>query len=233
MKRNRILDIIYPRRCPMCDGILLPEEPWICEKCVEKLHPITENRCVICGKPVPEQEERCRDCQKREHYFDRARAPYGYHGQMEQSLMRFKYGGRMEYAGFYAHAICRYEIDFIRQIRPEVLIPVPVHPARMRKRGYNQAHLIAKHLSQELQIAEEIHLVKRVRNTKAQKDLNPEERRKNLEHAFALTGKEQPYRTILLVDDIYTTGSTADALAKLLKQHGARQVSIVSAAVVK
>lgn len=115
-----------------------------------------------------------------------------------------------------------------------MLVPVPIHPARRRYRGYNQAEVFAKRLSEEFQIPMDAHLIRRVKRTKPQKELDPAERRKNLENAFALEKPGQmKYRRILLVDDIYTTGSTVDALAALLKKNGAVQVDFLCAAIVK
>ena len=229
-----LLNAVYPRRCPICDGILSSKEPYLCRNCVEKIHPILGARCKKCGKPVKKEEEFCRDCSRTRHSFDRGFAPYGYHGELEASLMRFKYHERQEYAGFYAHASFLYVGQQIRMRNPEVLIPVPIHPARRRYRGYNQAEVFAKKLEEEFQIPMDANLVRRVKRTKRQKELSPAERRKNLEGAFVMKStKKMKYRRILLVDDIYTTGSTVDALAELLKQNGACQVDFLCAAIVK
>ena len=136
---NWLLNAVYPRRCPICDGLLSREELYLCRNCVEKIHLILGARCKKCGKPVGSEEEFCRDCSRTRHSFDRGFAPYGYHGELEASLMRFKYHERQEYAGFYAHAAFFYVGKQIQRRNLEVLVPVPLHPARQRKRGYNQA----------------------------------------------------------------------------------------------
>lgn len=187
-----------------------------------------------CGKPVGSEEEFCRDCSRMRHSFDRGFAPYGYHGELEVSLMRFKYHERQEYAGFYAHAAFFYVGKQIQRRNPEVLVPVPLHPARQRQRGYNQAEVFAEKLAEEMELPMNARLIRRVKKTKRQKELSPAERRKNLEGAFALAKPGQmKYCRILLVDDIYTTGSTVDAIASLLKVNGAEQVDFVCAAIVK
>ena len=91
---NWLLNAVYPRRCPICDGLLSREELYLCRNCVEKIHPILGARCKKCGKPVGSEEEFCRDCSRTRHSFDRGFAPYGYHGELEVSLMRFKYHER-------------------------------------------------------------------------------------------------------------------------------------------
>ena len=131
--------------------------------------------------------------------------------------MRFKYHERQEYAGFYAHAAFFYVGKQIQRRNPEVLVPVPLHPARQRQRGYNQAEYLAEGIARALRA-----------------EVSPAERRKNLEGAFALAKPGQmKYCRILLVDDIFTTGSTVDAIASLLKVNGAEQVDFVCAAIVK
>ena len=150
---NWLLNAVYPRRCPICDGLLSREELYLCRNCVEKIHPILGARCKKCGKPVGSEEEFCRDCSRTRHSFDRGFAPYGYHGELEASLMRFKYHERQEYAGFYAHAAFFYVGKQIQRRNPEVLVPVPLHPARQRQRGYNQAEVFAEKLAEEMELS--------------------------------------------------------------------------------
>ncbi|MCI5649379.1 MAG: ComF family protein [Fusicatenibacter sp.] len=225
---NRILDAVYPRRCPICDGILLREEKWICRGCAGKVLMITGPRCRKCSSPIKDATlEYCHDCAHTSHSYEEGFAAYPYRGFMEKSLMRYKYQGRTEYAGFYARSICLGGASFIRRMKPEVLIPVPLHPARMRKRGYNQAEILAFRLGKELKLPVDVRSVRRVKNTKAQKELGRAERRKNLEHAFCVVPGRIPYRRVLLVDDIYTTGSTVDAIASLLLERGAESVGFL------
>lgn len=143
---------------------------------------------------------------------------------MRQSIARFKYGGRQEYAAFYAEEILLAAAKEIVRWRAEVLVPIPLHPARRRKRGYNQAELLAKELSRRSGIPTEGHLLIRTKNTKAQKELDDRERRANLKHAFSVPKEQIPYKKIILVDDIYTTGSTMDEAASVLRQAGAEMI---------
>ena len=160
---NWLLNAVYPRRCPICDGLLSREELYLCRNCVEKIHPILGARCKKCGKPVGSEEEFCRDCSRTRHSFDRGFAPYGYHGELEASLMRFKYHERQEYAGFYAHAAFFYVGKQIQRRNPEVLVPVPLHPARQRQRGYNQAEGFAEKLAEEMELPMNARLIRRVK----------------------------------------------------------------------
>ena len=233
-RAGNILDWIYPRRCPVCDGILEKKEPYICRKCAGKLKPVEEPRCRKCSKPIRSwTEEYCVECGKGKHAYEKGYAVYPYHGPIQGSLMRFKYAQRQEYAGFYAQAIRIYGGDAIQRMQPEALVPVPIHKKKLRARGYNQAEVLARQLTDQTGIPMDADLVLRKKNTLPQKELDHEERRRNLREAFALKhpDKKLPYKRILLVDDIYTTGSTVDALAALLKQAGAEEVCFVAVAI--
>lgn len=232
---DRMLDWVYPRRCPVCDGILENKEQYLCRNCVRKLKPVVEPRCRKCSRPIHSwTEEYCTECAKGRHFYDRGYAVYPYHGVIQSSLMRFKYSGRQEYAGFYARAMAVYGECEIQRMKAEVLVPVPVHKEKLRTRGYNQAEVLARCLAEETGISVDDSLVLRRKNTLPQKELNPEERRKNLREAFMLKRPERkiPYQRVLLVDDIYTTGSTVDALACLLKSAGVKEVYFVTVAIV-
>lgn len=153
---------------------------------------------------------------------------------MQRSLSSFKYHGRREYAKFYASGIFKEFHGMLSDIRPDILVPVPVHEERLRNRGYNQAHLIAAELSFLSGIPVAPDLLIRCKKTTAQKELGPDMRRKNLSGAFAINDRSLWYnkyiRTALLVDDIYTTGSTADICASVLKSCGIRHVYVVCVA---
>ena len=139
-------------------------------------------------------------------------------------MYRFKYGNRREYAAFYGEMLVRLRGHIILSWKPDVIIPVPLHPARYRKRGYNQAELIARQIGKSLGIhVDEKTLVRSV-NTAPQKELNDKERTKNTKNAFQVTHNIVKYKRVLLVDDIYTTGATLDACSDALTNAGAAQV---------
>lgn len=224
-KISRVLDMLYPRRCPVCDGLLGGKEPLICRKCAAGLQLLEGPVCLRCGKPLERKDqEYCRDCGKKRHSYERGFAPFSYRGMIQESMMRFKYGGRAEYAKFYAAAVMAYGKRLLEYWSPDVMIPVPIHRERLLKRGYNQAEELAVQLSSMSGIPVERRAVLRIKNTKAQKELNDVERKKNLTQAFSIVKGYSPPRRILLVDDIYTTGSTIDTLALLLKKNGAQSV---------
>ena len=180
---------------------------------------------MICGKPL-EQEERelCGDCTRKKHNFVRGVAAFAYTKEIKQSIYRFKYSNRREYAAFYGDMILKLKGQIIRSWQPDVIIPVPLHPARLRKRGFNQAELIAKRLGAGLGIPVDAKILIRTVNTAPQKTLNDKERAQNIKKAFQVTENIVKYRKVLLVDDIYTTGSTLDSCADELMHAGVMQV---------
>ena len=211
-----IVSLMFPPRCPVCDEILKTGE-LICADCRKKTVCIQEPSCKKCGKPLEyERREYCADCVKKQHFFTQGKAVFLYQGGIRQSMYRFKYSNKREYAVFYAKEAVRLHGGWIRGKGIEAIVPVPMYYRKEKVRGYNQAEVFAKALGRELELPVESHMVKRMRNTIPQKKLNDAERKENLKKAFQLVPNIVKYRKILLVDDIYTTGSTMDAVAEVL-----------------
>lgn len=224
-----ILQAVYPRRCPVCDGIVRQRGEKICLECMDRLKLLTPPWCMRCGKKVEEGEEFCRDCRERGHLYERGRALYEYDSAAE-SIYRFKYGGRREYADFYGEQIADYLGDFIREVHPDGFVPIPLHRSRRARRGYNQAGLLAEAVGRRMGVPVYERLLVRVRNTVPQKKLNCPERQNNLKKAFNMPENDVKLKTILVFDDIYTTGATIDEAARALKAAGAERVYFVALA---
>ncbi len=217
--------LLFPRRCPICHEVVEERGELACKVCRTQLSYVRGPFCQSCGKPLlSEEQEYCGDCKRKKHVFRQGRAPFVYDKAMRGSIARFKYGGRKEYAAFYAEEILQNCARTAAFWEAEVLVPIPLHPSRRRKRGYNQAELLAKELSKRSGIPMDSGLLERVKKTRAQKDLNDQERLANLKNAFSIRKGELPYKKIILVDDIYTTGSTMDAAARELVANGAQSV---------
>ncbi len=228
------VQLLFPLRCPVCDEIVTPFGEKICLPCMRKLRYVASPRCLRCGKGLEDGEkEYCHDCSRRMHYFVRGRALYEY-GSVAPSLYRFKYENRREYADFFGEELAAYLGDFIRETGAAGLIPVPIHRSRLRKRGYNQAELLAKALGRYTGLPVYAKLVKRVKNTAPLKLLNPQERQNNLKKAFHIVGNDvklmEKLSSVVLVDDIYTTGSTVDEMASVLLETGVEKVYFVTLA---
>ena len=225
--------MIYPPRCPICHDIVDPDCEMICQDCVKRLPLVVRPRCAKCGKPVAEGEELCSDCQEMVHEYTQGVAVFVYEEIMRKSISYFKYMGRREYGRFYAAAAWKFEKETLKRWNPQVIVPVPVHISRKVQRGYNQAEIIARSLGERVGLPVAADAVIRKAKTKAQKDLSPEERRKNLEKAFTKGKNPFPWKRVLLVDDIYTTGSTADAVSRVLKECGAQEIYLLSVCIGK
>ena len=224
----RLLNLIYPRRCPVCDDIVGGTR-LICEPCRLRLHPVREPFCKKCGKPLSTQEaEYCPDCGRRKHLYTRGRAVFGYDFVLRESSGRFKYENRREYGDFYVREMLGSCKEAVRSWNIDLIIPIPLHRSRRRTRGFNQAELIARKLGKELGIPVSADTLLRSRKTKPQKELNDQERRNNLKNAFKIGKNDLEFKKILLIDDIYTTGSTIDAAASVLLDHGAEKVYFLS-----
>ncbi len=221
--KENLLDLLYPRRCPVCHGIA-PRDRRICGECRKKLPVITSARCRKCGKPVADRQVLCSDCMRVRHLYTQGAGIFRYDDVMRSTVAYFKYKGRQEYGETLGRLMLESSRDLLALWKPDAVIPVPVHAARLAERGYNQAELLAAPLSEGSGIPLVRDLLVREERTKAQKKLGAEDRRRNLSGAFRCArGKAVPGR-VLLIDDIYTTGSTVDACAGTLLKAGAFQV---------
>ena len=227
---NLLLDWIYPRRCVFCDGLLSRKETFLCTSCRRITpKPIREPRCKKCGKQILQAEnEYCYDCLQFGHAFDEGRGLFLYQDPLKGALMRFKFSGRKEYGCYFGRIMQHQSLEFLKRIQPDVIIPVPIHKKKFYVRGYNQAEVLAQEMSRGLSIPVRTDLVLRKKFTKAQKELGKKERKKNLEKAFLVKKEVTAYERVLLIDDIYTTGSTTHAIAKKLKEQGVKKVYFIS-----
>lgn len=146
---------------------------------------------------------------------------------MKQSIYQFKYGNKREYADFYVDKIVEQHGEWIISRKPQVFIPVPLYKLKKRQRGFNQAEILANKLSKAFHIPVESNLVVRCKKTIPQKELSEKERKNNMKNAFKITQSEVKLKRVMLVDDIYTTGSTIDEVAKILKKSGVEEVYFI------
>ncbi len=228
-----ILDMIYPARCPLCGDIVIPKGRLVCKACEEKPSLVTEPRCKKCSKPIElNEKEYCSDCERRSFHYNNGFSVWVYDDVMKQSIANFKYHNKKEYAAYYTSEILRHYGDRIQRLLPDAIVPVPVHISKYIERGYNQADILARGLGKKLQIPVLSDLLLRTKKTLPQKKLNDKERLRNLMEAFQLNDKlvaTYPYKLsrILLVDDIYTTGSTMEACTNVLKSNGIEEVYFI------
>ena len=221
-------ELLFPARCVVCDDLTDQPKEQICNNCKGKIVYIKEPFCMKCGKQLwKDEKEYCRDCEKIHHQFIQGTSLYDY-GSMSDSVFRFKYGQRMEYASFYGKDLYEKKGKWLMSIRPDALVPVPIHASKMRSRGYNQAELIARELSKYSGIPVNTELIRRIKPTKPLKNLSHAERQNNLKRAFKICQNDVKLSTIVIIDDIYTTGSTIDSMASVLKAVGIQKIYFMS-----
>lgn len=235
------LDIIYPGRCPVCDGILnafeirngrLKRGGCVHRDCICNVRYVRGNTCMKCGKPLEKDstDEYCADCKKNRHFFDRGFSVFEYRS-ISGSVYRFKYMGRQEYAYFYAKATRKLLRKKLMHLGIEAIIPVPMFRDKERKRGYNQAAVYARAVSTEFGIPVIENLVARKRDTIPMKELDASGRRNNLKNAFNIEKNDVKFRCVLIIDDIYTTGTTIDEVTRVLKAAGVKRVYFLTLAI--
>lgn len=226
---NYFLDFLFPRRCPVCGQIVMPKGDLICPGCMKKLSWVRRPTCKKCGKEViSDTIEYCYDCTKHKRSFDYGLALINYDDVASRSMAQIKYNNKREYLDFYSEAMFRGLGPRILRMKADAFIPIPVHPSRLKTRGFNQAEELAVRLSAKLGIPVNTTILKRSKKTAPQKSLNPSERLHNLEQAFAVNNLPPGLRSVILIDDIYTTGSTIEACTRALKKAGMEHVYFVT-----
>lgn len=206
----------------------MPKGAMLHPECSKKKDLIQEPVCMKCGMPLTSpEEEYCPVCLcEPDRGWDFGRSLFPYHGALGNALGLVKKEGTREYVRFFAKQMKESRQAFIKRMSPECIVPVPLHPAKQRSRGFNQAELLAEALGEETGLPVRLLLLKQ-KKTKDQKSLGKAQRIKNVKDAFAVDDGEMGSavpKTVLLLDDVFTTGSTLTACADVLKKRGVERV---------
>ena len=225
-----VIDFALPPRCPGC-GTITAEPHRFCLDCWSKLVFLGEPCCAICALPfdyAAAGDPVCAGCLAKRPSFERMRAAVAYGDIPRKVALKLKYGGRPGVAETMARFVARHLLADVA--RDAWLAPVPLHRWRIWKRGYNQAALIASALARRAGLEARLDLIERTRATPPLKAMNPKERRDALRGAFKVAARHRPAlkdRTVILVDDVFTSGATANACAAALKRGGAARVEVL------
>jgi len=215
--------LLFPPHCPFCEKVLDKREGSVCKECIQRLPFVVSPICEKCGKPLQINEGLCEDCSQRTHFFEQGKGVFRYEGEVAESILRFKYHYQKRYAGIYSEWMVRCLGKWIKQKEIDLIIPVPIHQSRLRKRGYNQAAIVAELIAKDLNIEYSSNSVVRRKKTLPQKKLSVFERMENMQNAFYVDEKIIRNKRVLIIDDIYTTGATIDVISLGLKNAGASE----------
>ena len=216
----RSLHALLPPRCLLCaepgaDGLDL------CVACQDSL-PWNRTPCARCGLPLPVAAPACGRCLRRPPPFAATYAPWAYAFPLDRLLPRLKFHGDLAAGALVAGRM----LDALRGVpRPQALVPVPLHHARLRERGYDQALELARPLARGLRVPLRADLLRRPRATTAQSALAAGARRRNVRGAFAVDARDLPAH-VALIDDVLTTGATAGECAQVLLESGVGRVDL-------
>ena len=180
-----------------------------------------------CGKPVLKEQEYCGDCGRQQHFYRQGAAAFTYSDGLKDALYRMKFLNRRDYIDFFVDAMVMALQRKLNYWKPQVILPVPMHWKKKARRGYNQAELLACEISRRTGIPVEKNYIRCIRKNSEQKRLNRKERQKNLKGSFQVCKDLDGITRVLIVDDVYTTGSTMDELASTLKAAGIKEVYFI------
>jgi competence protein ComFC len=231
---SRLLDFVYPAGCQVCQ-LPLTHGRHLCKHCIDQLKLIEPPYCAQCGECYDGQLAGhfvCPNCNALDVSYEFARAALHSEGHARDLIHEFKYLRKIYLADELARLIefAFEDSRFLPYQENGILVPVPLFWRRQRKRQFNQSEQIAKHLSSRTGISYQPALT-RIRNTETQTHFNRAKRLKNLKHAFSINPRHLAHiqdKPIILIDDVFTTGSTADECSRVLLEHGASRVAVLT-----
>ena len=223
------IDLLLPPACVLC-GQLLPTGLAVqsfCHGCLSAMPPLSQGHCSCCAQPFSStaSDHLCGTCLKRPPSFSVVHSAGIYQGRLKEAVHKLKYRNQLTLAQPLGQLLGTRIAAAGNDFAPHCIIPVPLHPRRLRQRGYNQAVEVARPIARQLGIPLETTLLQRIRKTPPQQGLSAIERRSNLRNAFALTARAPALR-ILLVDDVMTTGETVRECCRTLLAGGVDEVQV-------
>lgn len=225
------VDFLLPRLCCGCGERILEHYKLLCPACLKRIPPLLEPICVRCGCPDARLTgpDKCANCPPGKIWFNRARGVVRFGGITQILVHRLKYQARLEFSDTMGRAMLASYCRDGESARADVVVPVPLYSARKRQRGFNQSDLLGKFMARALGIKFAPGALKRTRPTQTQTHLKKGQRRRNVEGAFICRRKKLVAgKRVLLIDDVYTTGSTINECARMLKLAGAESVECMA-----
>jgi len=225
------LSFVYPDVCQLCGANRATQrEGYVCNACREQVRFIEVPFCERCGLPFEGEITgtfECTNCCEMELHFASARSAVAARGPVLDAIHRYKYDCKLWFEEFLSELFIRGAREWFNENKVDALVPVPLFPVKQRERGFNQAERLALRLGQVVSVSVQTDFLKRVLPTPSQTRLSRTQRAENMRRAFALK-REQHFdgKFFVLIDDVFTTGATTSACAKLLLGAGAERVSV-------
>ncbi|MBN1234003.1 MAG: ComF family protein [Candidatus Coatesbacteria bacterium] len=224
-----ILKPIYPPFCLLCDENTIKFPSLVCSDCINNIPSFEPPLCSICGLPL-EGNEFCLHCEKQTEIFSRISSYGPYNSSLGELIRLFKFNSRTFLLNVLGECIYKSFKRDLEGMEHDAIIPVPLHLFRYLSRGFNQSALLSKYLSERSGIPVAENWLLRIKNTRQQSLLNAEERKHNLKNAFKIKKKRTDLKKVILVDDVYTTGSTARACSEELYKEEVEEITILTVA---
>ena len=232
--RSTLFQFFLPPQCPCCEKFLEEGQQGVCSNCLSEIRWIVPPFCSICGIPFISKEiegHPCGACMTHRKYFTMARALGAFEGSLQEAIHRWKYEGKTHLTPFFAEWMAEGLNRYWGSDSLDLLIPVPLHTQRLRQRGFNQAILLVKELSRRTGIPYHKRILQKKKSTIPQVNLSGVEREKGVRGTFHVIGKEELLgKTVLLIDDVYTTGATVNECSKVLLRGGVERVDVLTLA---
>ena len=254
-----LVNAVFPDRCLACGKLFRPQppltpaadlssavcavfqeqmHPYLCRECLPDFSPVNPPTCLQCGKPFQSRtgdSHLCGDCITKSRFFSCVRAAGVYEGPLMKAIHALKYKGKIQLARPLGRLLFHVYSGYDELTRMDIITPIPLHPSRMRKRGFNQAQLLLRDWAdlaagegRSLNLAP---LLVRQKKTLAQTGLGKDARKANIRGAFSLRkGVRVAKKQVLLIDDVYTTGATSEECARILMKNGADAVGVLTLA---
>lgn len=219
---------LFPPYCLLCLSSKAVSDEYLCNGCARDL-PWLRHCCDICSLPLPDTSNasRCGRCQQRLPPFDRCIGAFYYADPIAQLISDYKYRAKLNYGRVLGLQLAaRIADQYSQQRLPDAVLPVPLHRSRLRKRGFNQSLELGKTVARQLRLPLANNHLVRCRATSSQKDLQLDDRQRNVRGAFAIRGNDPLPASVALLDDVVTSGSTVAELARLLKNNGVTEVHV-------
>lgn len=226
-----IKEILFPSnfKCVLCNEEMPEGNNGVCAHCLHHLPYIKGKTCEICGEEICSDANYCLSCKSNIPHFNKAVALFNYEGGIARLIKELKYDNKQ----YLKQTLGNFMVETYKKLDVpiDLVIPVPLHKNRFKERGYNQAELLSESLKTKFGLCINTEILERKRDTSTQTSLKKRERITNMKDAFAVNNKKTVKdKNILLVDDVYTTGSTLNEIARVLKDSGAKNVFCVTLA---